>query len=271
VQIGLSPTRAVLTLYIAAAALGASALFLIQAPTLIANAAFAGLVLAGLLVLEVFERIEPRLAGDPPLMLIPGGGGLAESVRVAVRLSHEVVLLLAPRQRGGTVLPARAEVIEAVAALAEDPPAVRRLLEQGLGQAWWENFDSLNQALRLNGHVRLALPEPGEALPAPNPGFSLAGNAQPEVLAAVLRAQLILLGPGDPEVNLVPVLVAPGLRQALLASRGLRLWVGAEASQPVLDAWLGQPTTTAAAARWESDVQAQLLRQASGHVKTQIG
>jgi UDP-GlcNAc:undecaprenyl-phosphate GlcNAc-1-phosphate transferase len=271
VQIGLSPTRAVLTLYIAATALGASALFIIQAPPLIANAAFAGLVLAGLLVLEVFERIEPRLAGDPPLVLIPGGGGLAESVRVATRLSHEVVLLLAPRLRAGRVLPARAEVIEAVAALAEDPLAVRRLLEHGLGQAWWENFDSLNQALRLNGHVQLALPEPAEELPAPSPGFIMAGSAQPEVLAAVLRAQLILLGPGDPEVNLIPVLVAPGLRQALLASRGLRLWVGAEASQAVLDAWLGQQTTTAAAARWESDVQARLLRQASGHVKTQIG
>ena len=114
-------------------------------------------------------------------------------------------------------------------------------------------------------------PEPVQELPAPDPGYSLAGSAPPEVLAAVLRAQLILLGPGDPDVNLIPVLVAPGIRQALLGSRGSRLWVGAEAGQPVLEAWLGQPTSAASPARWESDVQARLLSLAAGHVKTQIG
>ena len=84
-------------------------------------------------------------------------------------------------------------------------------------------------------------------------------------------SQLILLGPGDPDVNLIPVLVSPGIRQAMLGSRGLRLWVGSEADRPVLDAWLGQETTAAPPARWESDVQARLLRQASGNVKTQVG
>ncbi len=271
VQIGLSQPRAVLTLYITAAALGAAALFIIHLPPVAANAAFVGLVIAGLLTLEVFERIEPRLAGDPPLVLAPGGGGLVEAVRTATRLSHEVVLLLAPRRQAGQVLPERAEVIDAVAAMAEDPAAVRRLLEQGLGQDWWEHLDSLNQALRLNGHVRLALPEPVDDLPAPSPSFSLAGSAPPEVLAAVLRAQLIVLGPGDPNVNAVPVLLAPGLRQAVLGSRGIRLWVGAEADRPALEAWLGQPTTAASVAHWESDVQTLLLQQAAGSVKTSTG
>ncbi len=271
VQIGMSQPRAVLTLYITAAALGTVALFIVQSPPAIADATFAGLILAGLITLEVFERIEPRLAGDPPLVLIPGGGGLTEAVRVAARLSHEVVLLLAPRQLAGQVQPARAEVIEAIAALAEDSAAVRRLLVQGLNEEWWQGLDTLNQALRLNGHVRLALLEPALDLPTPSPDFSLAGIAHPEVLAALLRAQLILLGPGDPDVNLIPVLVAPGIRQAMLASRGSRLWVGAEPGEAVLDAWLGQPTTAAPPARWESDVQARLLRQAAGHVKTQIG
>jgi hypothetical protein len=230
-----------------------------------------GLILAGLITLQFFERIEPRLTGDPPLVLIPGGGGLVEAVRVATRLSREVVLLLAPRQMAGQVCPSRAEVIDAVSAMAEDPAAVRPLLEQGLGQAWWQGFDSLNQALRLKGHVRLALLDPAPDLPAPNARYSLAGNAPPEVLAALLRAQLILLGPGDPDVNLIPALVAPGMRAALLGSRGSRLWVGAEAGQAVLDAWLGQQTTATPSARWESDVQARLLHLAAAHIKSQIG
>jgi len=271
VQIGLSQPRAVLTMYIAAAALGAAALFMIQAPPLISDAAFGGLVIAGLLTLEVFERIEPRLAGDPPLIIIPGGAGLAEAARAATRMSHEVVLLLAPRRQGGQVLPARAEVIEAVAAMAQEPAAVRPLLERGLAEAWWENLDSLNQALRLNGYVRLALPEPADDLPPANASFSLPGASQPDVIAAVLRAQLILMGPGDPAVNLIPVLVSPGIRQAMLAARGARLWVGAEAERAMLSAWLGQETTASPAARWESDVQARLLRQAAGNVKTQTG
>lgn len=270
-QIGLSQPRAVLTLYITAVALGAAALLIIQSPPPYANAAFAGLVLAGLLALGVFERIEPRLAGDPAIVLIPGGDGLAEAVRAATRLSREVALLLAPRLRAGQIQPARAEVIEAVAAMAEDPAAVRRLLEQGLAPAWWEDLDSLNRALRLNGQVYVVLPTPAEALPAANPAFSLAGAARPEVVAGVLRAQLILLGPGDPEVNIIPALVAPGIRQAMLGARGLRLWVGAEADQTVLDAWLGQQIAAAPPARWESDVQARLLRQAAGHAKTQAG
>jgi len=270
-QIGMSQPRAVLTLYITAAALGIAALFIVRSPPFIADFTFGVLILAGLVMLEVFERIEPRLSGDPSLVLIPGGGGLVEAVRVATRLSREVVLLLAPQQAAGQVWPARAEVIEAVAALAEDPAAVRELLERGLGQEWWHGFDTLNQALRLNGTVRLALAEPVPELPAPDPGYSLVGSTPPEVLAALLRAQLILLGPGDPGINLIPALVAPGLRQALLGSRGSRLWVGAETGRPVLEAWLGQPTSAVAPARWESDVQARLLRLAAGHVKTQIG
>jgi UDP-GlcNAc:undecaprenyl-phosphate GlcNAc-1-phosphate transferase len=271
VQIGMSQPRAVLTLYITAAALGTAALLIVQAPAPIADGAFAGLIVAGLLMLSVFERIEPRLSGDPSLVLIPGGGGLVEAVHAATRLSRDVVLLLAPRQTAAGVLPARDEVIDAVAALAEDPAAVRSLLARGLDQEWWLGFDLLNRALRLNGHVRLALLAPAPDLPAPSAHYTLEGSAPPEVLAALLRAQLILLGPGDASVNLVPTLVAPGVRAALLNSRGARLWVGGEAGRAVLDAWLGQQTTATPSARWESDVQARLLQVAAAHVKSQIG
>ena len=270
-QIGMSQPRAVLTMYITAAALGTAALLMVQTPPLTADGTFVVLVLAGLVTLTIFERIEPKLTGDPPLVLIPGGGGLVEAVHVATRLSREVVLLLAPSQTAEGVQPSRSEVINAVCTMAEDPAAVRPLLEQGLGQDWWQGFDRLNQALRLNGHVRLALLSPALKLPPPNAHYTLEGNTPPEVLAALLRAQLILLGPGDPEVNLVPALVAPGVRAALLDSRGARLWVGPEAGRAVLDAWLGQQTTATPSARWETDVQARLLSLAAAHVKSQIG
>ena len=72
-------------------------------------------------------------------------------------------------------------------------------------------------------------------------------------------------------MNLVPALVAPGVRAAVVAGRGLRLWVGSEADRALVEAWLGEATPAAAPTRWESDVQARLLNQAAGHVKTQTG
>ena len=269
-QIGIGPARAVLTLYLTALALGLAAIFITRSSVVVANLAFSGLLLAGLLALVVFERIEPRLSGDPPLVLIPGGGGLLEAVRAATAMSREVVLLLAPRWQAGQVSPARAEVIDALAALAEDPPAVRRLLERALNENWWEDLNFLNRALRLKGVAWVLAEEPARDLPAPSPAFALAGPPQPDVLAALTRARLILLGPGDPQVNLIPALLAPGVRAAVLGSHGLRLWVGAEADSGAVDEWLGAPTPAAAAARWQSDVQARLLSQAAGHVKTQL-
>jgi hypothetical protein len=220
----------------------------------------------------VFERIEPRLSGDPALVLIPGGGGLVEAVRAAARLSREVALLLAPAYTaGGEVRPARQEVIDAVAALAEDPAAVRHLLERGLGEAWWENLNDLNRALRLNGVVCTVLSEPAPALPAPSAVWQLPGAPQPAVIAALTKARLILLGPGDPAVNLAAALGAPGVRLGVRGTRGAAVWVGAEAGQPVVSAWLGEAVTAAAPARWETEVQAQLLNQAAQQAKTHAG
>jgi UDP-GlcNAc:undecaprenyl-phosphate GlcNAc-1-phosphate transferase len=267
-QLGVAQPRAVLTLYLTAAGLGLAAFFITRAPVPMANLAFAALVAAGLVALVFFERIEPRLSGDPSLVLIPGGGGLVEAVRAASAFSREVVLLLVPRiAPGGDIQPARGEVVEALAALAEDPPAVRRLLERGLGEAWWEDLNSLHRALRLNG-LAWAVAGPVQDLPAPAADFSLPGLAEPQVIAALTRARLILLGPGDPAVNLTPVLAAPGVRAAVLSSRGQRLWIGPEAGQAVAAAWLGAATPAAAPGRLESEIQARLLQQAAGQVKS---
>ncbi len=271
-QLGIGQPRAVLTLYVTAAGLGLAALFITRAPVATANTAFGALLAAGAMALVVFERIEPRLSGDPALVLIPGGGGLVEAVRAAGRLSREVVLLLAPAYTaGGEVRPARQEVIDAVAALAEDPAAVRQLLERGLGEAWWENINDLNHALRLNGTVWAVAAEPLPALPEPSATWGLAGNPQPAVIAALTKARLILLGPGDPAINLAAVLGAPGVRAGVRGTRGAYLWVGAEAGQVAVSAWLGEPVMAAAPAQWESEVQARLLNQAARQAKAHTG
>jgi hypothetical protein len=197
---------------------------------------------------------------------------LVEAVRAAGRLSREVVLLLAPAYGpGGDVRPARQEVIDAVAALAEDPAAVRHLLERGLGEAWWEDLNSLNRALRLNGTVWLVVNEPAPALPGPSAAYTLPGAAQPPVSAALIKARLILLGPGDPAVNVAAALSAPGVRAGVTGTRGVCLWVGAEGARAEVAAWLGQDVTAATPSQWESEVQAQLLQQAARQSKSHAG
>jgi UDP-GlcNAc:undecaprenyl-phosphate GlcNAc-1-phosphate transferase len=115
VQLGMSQPRAVLTLYLVAATLGALAVWLTRAPVVTANVVFAALVAAGLVVMAIFERIEPKLSGDPPLVLIlAGGDDWAARVREARQLSHNLTLLLAPCRVGGEVRPTHGEVAEAV-------------------------------------------------------------------------------------------------------------------------------------------------------------
>jgi hypothetical protein len=170
------------------------------------------------------------------------------------------------------VRPACGEVIEALALLAEDPAAMQAVLQRSLGDNWWEDFNQLNRVLRLTGSAYVLVDEPSMTeLPAPTQSFALPGRGSPEALAALARARLILLGPGDAQVNLVPALVAPGVRAAIVESRGLRLWVGSEAGRAMVEAWLGEATPAAGPARWESDVQARLLSQAAARVKTQAG
>lgn len=271
VQLGLGGPRAVLTLYLAAVTLGSAAILVTRLPVLAANSVFGVLVGLSVVLLAVFERIEPRLTGDPPLVVVPGGGGLAEAVRVAADLSRDVVVLLAPRRLDGQVQPARAEVVEALAALGEDPAGLRRLLDVGLREDWWGDLNGLNRLLRLQGLAWTLATEPLTGVPTPDVAFELPGPPQAEVVAALKRARMVVLGPGDPEINLVPVLLAPGIRAALQAARGRRLWVGTPAGQAALEAWLGEPTPLAAPTRLRLDLQGHLLDQAARHVKTQAG
>jgi hypothetical protein len=264
VQLGFSSPRAVMTLYVAAAALGTLAIFLTRATVPVANVTFAVLSLLGGLTLVMFDRIEPKLTGDPLLVLIPGGGGFVEAVRAAQTVSRNVAVLFAPRQMGDEVYPSRAEVIETVAALAEDPASVRSLLLRGLSETWWADLNHLNRALRLIGFP-VAMGEPIASLPAPDPAFTLPGEPHPEAVSLLRKAKLVILGPGDPQVNLIPALVAPGIRAALQEVREPCLCVEAEA----LAGWLSPPPVVTPLAALPQQLHNRLLGQAAAHAKTQ--
>ena len=269
VQLGMSQPRAVLSLYVTAAALGALAFFLIQEPTLLANLIFAALCVAGALLLVAFERVEPKLTGDPPLVVILAGeADWGARVQEARCLSHNLTLLLAPCQVGAEVLPSAAQVTEAVEALAEDGGAVKALLSAGLKEQWWQQTPHLNQALRLTGTVLTLYETPLAALPAPEAVLAVDPQPLAEAAAAIRRAKLVLLGPGNPRVNLLPALAAPGLRAALEENRGDCLWLDGDTQAEKLEVWLDRPLKRASSATWQERAQKLLLAQAANRAKT---
>jgi len=268
VQLGLSHARAVLTLYLAAGVLGALAVSLTRAPVVTANLAFAALVVVGFVGLVAFERVEPKLVGQPSIVLIPGGGGFADALRAVMPLSHDLTLLLAPRRNGSEVLPSRVDVVEILAMLAEDPEAARAFLARGLSDEWWRDVNALQRVLRLRGFALVVRDSPLDS--APEPADALPGDSQPAALAALRRAKVILLGPGDPEVNLAPVLVSPGFRAALQTARGKLLHVGRADQSGALPRWVGADLPLIPLASLAETIQSHLLNQAAGQAKTRV-
>jgi uncharacterized cofD-like protein len=57
-------------------------------------------------------------------------------------------------------------------------------------------------------------------------------EASPEAVEAIRSADLIALGPGSLYTSLLPSLLVPGIRSALEAARGLRVYVANVATQP---------------------------------------
>jgi len=268
VLLGLSHSRAVLTLYVAAVALGALAIFLTRAPVVTANLAFAVLLVVGLIGLAVFERVEPKLTGASPLVLIPGGDSTADFLRTVLTISREITVLFAPAQVNGEIRPSRLEIVAALTVLAEASEATRRLLERGLSETWWRDLNQLNQVLRLHGLALSASASPLE-ISSDSPAAAQTDDPQPEAVAALSTARLILLGPGDPAVNLIPVLASPGIQAALLAGENSCLWVCAHQDPGMLTPWLGKEPEITSLASLPADVQSHLLKQAAGRAKTQ--
>ncbi|MGQ0604267.1 MAG: hypothetical protein ACT4QE_21500, partial [Anaerolineales bacterium] len=246
-QLGLSKPRAVLTLYVAALMLGALAIVVTRLPVLTANIIFGTLVLLGLIALLLFERINPALSGDPPIVLIPGGGGYTEALRAVAGVSHNVTVIVAPREVGGQMQPTRADVIDIIAALAEESAATRALLERGLSDEWPRDLPGLQRALRLHGHmiaVGALADEGGEA----------------EALASLRKAQLVVLGPGEVNINLETVLAVAAVR-AEVENTAAKVWASIPPSMN------GTASNVIPSAALASEIQRRLLGEAAGRAK----
>jgi UDP-GlcNAc:undecaprenyl-phosphate GlcNAc-1-phosphate transferase len=249
-QIGLSPPRAVLTMYVAAVSLGALAILMTRLPALNANLIFGGLVFAGLVALFFFERIEPKLSGDPLLVLIPGGGGFASVLAAVSGVSRNLVVLIAPQRVNGELTPSRADVIEAYAGVAEEPAAVRALLERGLSDDWLDQIPALSRALRLAGAVIV--------LDVSQPELS------PQAILAMRKAKAILLGPGDLDGNVRAMLAMPEFKSALDAPSRVVIQVETSSSVEPLPG-----TRFILLAQLSAELQKHLLHQAAARAKTQ--
>jgi UDP-GlcNAc:undecaprenyl-phosphate GlcNAc-1-phosphate transferase len=234
VQLGLSRPRAVLTLYVVALVLGASAALLMRADPVTANGTFAALITGGLAMLWALDRVEPTLAGNPPTVLLAGSPG--EPTLAALRsvrgLSHDITVVVANTHP-------RDEVVALLAELSPHPAEARRMLPRALGDAWPNELAGIQSVLQHEGVVLLA------------------DEAEP----ALRCARLIVIAPGTRAL-----LDQAGLRAALQPAHGaLR--------RPVI-AWLGSAEDPArigdvfTPAHLGRDLSRRLLQQAAGERKT---
>ncbi len=241
--LGLSAPRAVLTLYLGALSLGVLAVVVTRLEPLAANGLFAGVVLAGVIALVLFERVEPKLTGDPPLVLMPGRGGLADMLTAVSGISRNLTVLV------GRASPlTREEVIEGVAHLAEDKPAARFTLERALGEDWLADLPRVLPALRLHGDV-----------------WVVETADDPDVKRALRRAKLVVAGLGDTSHNAGPL--AHLLAESLAPLALNVLWAGEGAPDWALPANRLSATQPAAV---QLAAQNRLIKQAAAQAKTQV-
>jgi UDP-GlcNAc:undecaprenyl-phosphate GlcNAc-1-phosphate transferase len=234
VQLGLSRPRAVLTLYVVALVLGASAVLLMRAEPLTANLIFAALITGGLATLWALDRVEPALAGDPPAVILAGAS--AENTLTALHavrsLSRDLSVVVSEAYP-------RRDMLTVLADLSPHPVAARLVLERTLGEDWSGDLRLIQTVLKGEGVVLLA-EEAGPTL---------------------RRARLIVIAAGAHQVVTQPV-----VRAALASTQP-------PGRRPVI-AWLGDPDDpdrageALAPAQLARELGRRLLLQAAGERKT---
>ncbi len=244
VQLGLSRPRAVLTLYVAALALGALAFLTITLPPVAANAVFAVAVLMGLASLTALERVQPALAGDPAVVWLPGRGPDALTALPALTALTQDLTVLAADPRSGAAALSRADVIALLSALGDSPGATSLVVSRALSQDWADDLEEVQTALRLRGRLLVAGRSPTE-----------------DVEAALRRARVIVVGPGAAEEAASALLAGDGL-SAILAEnrRAVVLQAGGRVD--------GAPGVPVPIASLDSEIHQRLLGQAAKERKT---
>jgi UDP-GlcNAc:undecaprenyl-phosphate GlcNAc-1-phosphate transferase len=96
-RMGLGINRAVLTMYILAAALGVLAIFMTQSPPVTAVALFIALLVVGLTGLVVLERARPIPSTNPLVVILAEDGQGETAIRAARGITSQLAVAASPR------------------------------------------------------------------------------------------------------------------------------------------------------------------------------
>lgn len=148
-RMGLGINRAVLTMYILAAALGVLAVFMTQSPPETADILFAALLAVGLGGLIVLERARPIPSTNPLIVILAEDDQGRAAIRAARNVSSQLVVVASPQSEASTL---RVYLSE----LAVAPAAFSRWLETAAGEnvgpaeAWSDIFHICGRVLPLS-------------------------------------------------------------------------------------------------------------------------
>ena len=138
-------------------------------------------------------------------------GNLYLAAMAGVTGSFEQGLLMSNRVLAvrGRVLPSTLSLVQLVADVVDEEGRIERIYGESL-------IPKLGRGRRIR-HVHLEPDDP---------------PAYPESIRAILNADMIIAGPGSLYTSVIPNLLAPGIAEALRASRALKVYVCNIATQP---------------------------------------
>jgi UDP-GlcNAc:undecaprenyl-phosphate GlcNAc-1-phosphate transferase len=145
-RLGLGTSRAVLTMYLGAVALGTLGIAFTHLLPPWPSLLFAILVGVGLIGVVLLEHTRPMLPGMRPIAVVLGSGDGLPALRAARRLSDEVTVVLDR--------PPSAEAMKGLLCeMATDPEATRAWLDQAWPEAMGSGRVPWSQIFRLSGKI----------------------------------------------------------------------------------------------------------------------
>jgi len=144
-RMGLGINRAVLTMYIVAAALGMLAIYITQSPPATATVLFIALLAVGVIGLLILERARPIPSTNPLVVILAEDNQARTAIRAARGISSQLAVVASPRSDPSILRDYLQE-------LALAPESFSRWLDSGAGDAVGP-AEMWNEVFRLCGTV----------------------------------------------------------------------------------------------------------------------
>jgi UDP-GlcNAc:undecaprenyl-phosphate GlcNAc-1-phosphate transferase len=144
-RLGLGINRAVLTMYLAAGALGVLAVFMTQSPPATATSLFIALLITGLVGLLILERARPIPSTNPLVVILAEDEQARSAIRAAREISSRLAVVASPRSEPPII---RSYLCD----LALAPDTFSHWLDSGIGDAIGP-VEIWNDIYRLGGMV----------------------------------------------------------------------------------------------------------------------